>query len=64
MEEVKTKKIKVSTGDKIMIDESFVPVDSANITPRFRKDGTVISAGFKDIFSKFRDFVVVGGDFI
>jgi len=50
--------------DKITVDESFVRVDGANVTPKVKKDGTIITAGFRDVLSALKDFVVVGGDFV
>jgi len=55
---------KSNFDDKIMVDESFVQLEGANVTPKFKKDGTIITAGFRDMLSSLKDFVVVGGDFV
>ena len=64
IEIMKNKNQKQNFDDKIMVDESFVQLDSANVTPKLKKDGTIITAGFRDMLSSLRDFVVVGGDFV
>lgn len=57
------------TTDKVLTEKVFVGMpevtkDGANVTPRLKKDGTIVMGSFRNVLTTIRDFVIVGGDFV